>query len=135
LISDLFAKEFDASTWSDGSGIRTAFLTDPRQDRFLLIDIGWEPGRRVNDVVLHVSLRDGKILIEEDWTERGVKNDFLEAGVPEEDIVLEFIPPYRRPQMSSIDLPSDSVSQPPAEVGRGEYPNYGSPATPGTTAV
>jgi len=38
-----------------------------------------------------------KIWIEEDMTEDGIATYFLEQGVPREDIVLAFHPPFMRP--------------------------------------
>jgi hypothetical protein len=38
-----------------------------------------------------------KIWIEEDMTEDGIATYFLEQGVPREDIVLAFHPPFIRP--------------------------------------
>jgi hypothetical protein len=41
-------------------------------------------------------LRDSTFLIEQDWTERGITCQLLEAGVPKEDIVLAFHDPESR---------------------------------------
>jgi len=35
--------------------------------------------------------------IEQDWTEKGIATELLESGVPNEDIVLGFRHPERRP--------------------------------------
>lgn len=45
---------------------------------------------------IYVCLKHNKIWIEEDWTEDGVATDFLNAGVPKDDIVLAFHPPHLR---------------------------------------
>ena len=41
-------------------------------------------------------LKDGKIWLEEDWTEQGIATELLKAGVPKEAIVLAFQPPEMR---------------------------------------
>jgi len=45
---------------------------------------------------VHIDIKNGKIWIQHDGTERGVANDLVEWGVPKEDIVLAFHAPYRR---------------------------------------
>ena len=52
--------------------------------------------RRVNRTVINLRLRDGKVWIEEDWTEQGVATDLLAAGVARDSIVLAFHPPHLR---------------------------------------
>ncbi|MFN0111783.1 MAG: element excision factor XisI family protein [Blastocatellia bacterium] len=41
-------------------------------------------------------IRDGKFLIEEDWTEGGIATELVGAGVPKENIVLAFNEPEMR---------------------------------------
>jgi hypothetical protein len=41
-------------------------------------------------------LQNGKIWIENDWTEEGLVTGLLECGVPPEDVVLAFHPPEMR---------------------------------------
>ena len=71
-------------------------MVDQDQQRFILLDLGWSGGRRVNHVYLHVQLTGEKIWVEEDWTEDGIAEELVRAGVPREDIVLGFQPPERR---------------------------------------
>lgn len=77
-------------------GVDTELIADQDQQRFILWDIGWRGGRRVNHVYLHVRLKGGKVWVEEDWTEEGLATELARAGVPKEDIVLGFQPPERR---------------------------------------
>ena len=44
-----------------------------------------------------MDIKDGKIWIQHDGTERGVANELVELGVPKEDIVLAYQPVYKRP--------------------------------------
>jgi hypothetical protein len=78
-------------------GVETFVIFDDERGHYLLTTLGWLPGRRVRRNVLFVRLRNGKFWIEEDWTEDGIATDFVQAGVPREDIVLAFHPPERRP--------------------------------------
>lgn len=70
---------------------------DDERHQYLLRKIGWTDKERIDQVVLHVSIRNGKIWVEEDWTEEGIATYFLEQGIPPHDIVLGFVPPVERP--------------------------------------
>ncbi len=58
--------------------------------------ISWPSGRRIDETTFFARIRDGKFLIEEDWTEDGIATELIEAGVPKEDIVLAFHEPEMR---------------------------------------
>ncbi len=44
---------------------------------------------------MNFDIKDGKIWIQHDGTEIGVANELVEMGVPNEDIVLAYHPPYK----------------------------------------
>lgn len=69
---------------------------DDATKHYLVMEVGWHNKKRVQHIILHVALRDGKIWIEEDWTEDGVASYFLEHKVPNEQIVLGFQAPHMR---------------------------------------
>lgn len=59
--------------------------------------VGWKDSERTHQCVLHIDIKsDGKIWIQEDWTEVGIANELAKAGVPKSEIVLGFYAPYRR---------------------------------------
>jgi hypothetical protein len=78
-------------------GVETELVFDEEHGNYLLLNVGWSGRRRVRGTTLHIRLRNGKIWIEEDWTEHGTASDLMEAGVPKEDIVLAFQHPQMRP--------------------------------------
>jgi hypothetical protein len=78
-------------------GVDTLCAFDEERDLYLLLKVGWTPDRRVRATTLFVRIRNGKIWIEEDWTEDGIGAELLRAGVPKQDIVLAFQPPDMRP--------------------------------------
>jgi hypothetical protein len=78
-------------------GVQTHFIFDTERDHYLLVHVGWSSSGRVWDTTLYVRLHEGKVWIEEDWTEEGLATYLLRAGVPKEDIVLAFHPPDLRP--------------------------------------
>lgn len=69
---------------------------DDEHQQYLVRKVGWQDGKRILKTVLHLALQNGKIWIEEDWTEEGIATWLLEHGVPNNDIVLGFQPPLIR---------------------------------------
>jgi hypothetical protein len=78
-------------------GVETLCAFDEERDQYLLLKTGWSQNRRVRGTTLYLRLREGKIWIEEDWTEEGIATQLVRAGVPKEDIVLAFQSPRVRP--------------------------------------
>jgi hypothetical protein len=72
-------------------------IADFKRDHYQLLSVGWNKHQRIHGSILHLDIRDGKIWIQYDGTEEGVANRLVELGVPNEDIVLAFHPPYKRP--------------------------------------
>lgn len=73
--------------------VETLLAFDETHDQYLWLQAGWAEARRVYGVTVHVRIVDGKIRIEQDWTEDGITTDLLQAGIPPEDIVLAFHEP------------------------------------------
>lgn len=71
-------------------------ICDEANNSYLLLAIGWDGNRRIHSVVFHLRIRDGKIWIEEDWTENGVAVELMEMGIPKDQIVLGFHSPFKR---------------------------------------
>jgi hypothetical protein len=88
-------KEYGAHKPSYGD-IEVETVFDTEHDHYELISVGWHDEERVRGAVLHIDIKNGKIWIQHDGTERGVANDLVEWGVPKEDIVLAFHSPYKR---------------------------------------
>ncbi len=82
-------------------GVEAHCIFDTEQDEYLLVEWGWDEKKRVRRVILFVRLLEGKIWIEEDWTEEGSAQELLNAGVARSEIVLAFQHPSMRdvPQM------------------------------------
>ena len=64
-------------------------IFDKEKDRYLLMIVGWENGKRVHGC-LNVDIIDKKFWIQRDGTEYGVANELVDAGVAKSNIVLEF---------------------------------------------
>jgi hypothetical protein len=69
---------------------------DDEHGSYALLQVGWEGDEYVHGAVIHIDLIDDKIWIQYDGTEDGVAADLIEAGIPQEAIVLGFRPPEIR---------------------------------------
>ncbi len=69
-------------------GVETLLAFDEERDQYLWFQVGWTKNSRVRGITIHVRIKDNKIWIEEDWTEEGIANALVKAGVPKIDIVL-----------------------------------------------
>jgi hypothetical protein len=98
LIKQRLSELEELSRQQPRPGVETACVFDEARDQYLLINTGWEKERRVDGATLHVRIQDGKVWVEEDWTEEGIAEYLVREGVPREDIVLGFQPPSMRPE-------------------------------------
>ena len=72
-------------------------MFDEQHDHYMLLNVGWPGRKRFRGTTVYLRLRNGKILVEEDWLEDGIVKDLLTAGAPKADIVLAFQHPEMRP--------------------------------------
>jgi XisI protein len=96
IVKQVLDEYYQLYSESEHPNFETFRLCDESQDQYLLMRLGWDGERRVNRNVIHLRLLEGKVWVEEDWTEQGVATDLLAAGVPREAIVLGFQPPHLR---------------------------------------
>lgn len=76
--------------------VELELLLDRERDHYQLMTVGWHGEKRIHGIMLHIDIKDGKIWIQHNGTERGIAQDLLELGVPKQDIVLAFHSPTRR---------------------------------------
>lgn len=69
--------------------IETETVFDRDRDHYLLMNVSWDT-RRVHGALVHLDIRDGKIWVQRDGTERGIAYDLEDAGIPKIQIVLGF---------------------------------------------
>jgi len=74
----------------------TCLIFDENRDHYLWMSIDWVNEKRINNIHVHIRIKNEKIHIEEDWTEEGIATELLSEGVPKEDIVLAFHSPETR---------------------------------------
>lgn len=63
---------------------------DRAQDRYLLMLVGFEDGKRVHGCLIHIDVIEGTYWVQRDGTEYGIARELLDRGVPHDRIVLAF---------------------------------------------
>jgi XisI protein len=79
-----------------GGAIRLEIVVDQQNDRYLLVEVGWQHGRRIYGILLHIDIIDQKLWIQQDGTEEGIADELVALGIPKQQIVLGFKPIDRR---------------------------------------
>ncbi len=97
LIRDFFTAYEKFLTAPPKPELDVVVAIDDEHCQYILFKAGWKEDDYRRYFALHVTIRNGKIWIEEDMTEEGIATYFLEQGVPPDDIVLGFQPPQMRP--------------------------------------
>lgn len=77
--------------------IETQLLFDDEKGHYYLMRVGWDGLRRVHACAIHLDIKDDKIWVQQDWTEYGIANELVDAGIAKSAIVLAFHAPYKRP--------------------------------------
>lgn len=77
--------------------VEVQVIMDTVRDHYQWMNVGWEGFKRVYNCLIHLDIKDGKIWIQQNWTEDDLAADLVEMGVPKEDIVLGLHAPYKRP--------------------------------------
>ena len=70
--------------------LRCEAIFDREHDRYALLTLGWDAGKRVHFPLVHIDIVDAKVWIEKDNTEDGVASELVQAGIPKSQIVLGF---------------------------------------------
>ena len=68
---------------------------DEKTDNYILTSIGWHSNkRRQHGYPIHIRIKNGKVWVEWDGTDQQIVRQLIDAGIPENDIVLG----WERPQ-------------------------------------
>lgn len=96
IVKELLQCEAEHMERSPQAAIETELSFDEERGNYLLLSVGWTKKGRMLTPTLFIRLRQGKIWVENDWTETGFVDALLERGVAMADIVLAFHPPEMR---------------------------------------
>ena len=80
----------------EDENVQIELVFDKPRDRYILVETGWENGRRIYGTLLHLDIINGKIWIQQDGTEEGIATELVALGVPKDRIVLGFKSLQRR---------------------------------------
>lgn len=75
---------------SSVGNVETYAVCDEHNDNYLVIDVGWLAFGRQHAMPIHIRIKDEKVWIEWDGTDQEIVQQLIDAGVPENDIVLGF---------------------------------------------
>jgi hypothetical protein len=81
----------------DPEEIEVQLLMDSVRDHYQWMNVGWDGFKRIYQCLIHLDIKDGKIWIQQNWTEDDLAAELVELGVPHEDIILGLQPPFKRP--------------------------------------
>ncbi len=71
-------------------------IFDTQQSRYQIVHLGWQHKRWVHHCIIHLDIRNEKIWIFYNSTEHDIAANLVNLGVPKQDIVLGFYPPFMR---------------------------------------
>src|SRR5215216_326042 len=77
--------------------IESRLIVDRSNDQYVLLNVGWDAGRRVHSCLIHIDIIAGKVWIQRDGTEEGIAKTLVQKGIPKDQIVLAFQAKERRP--------------------------------------
>lgn len=95
IIKQALTERADLMRSQPVPGEQVVCLFEEETDNYVLLRFGWLRGKRLHSITLHLRIAEGKIQVEQDWTEDFV-DELIALGVPKEDIVLGFTPPELR---------------------------------------
>ena len=90
-IIETILNEYTKIPYAYGN-IQTEAVFDRNNDRYLLMNVGWDKDKRIHGSLVHIDIINGKVWIQRDGTEHGVAKELVKAGIPKDHIVLGFHP-------------------------------------------
>lgn len=105
VIKRIIGEQLEATP--DEPSVDTLAIQDDESGNYLLVEVGWQSPRRIYNVIFHLHLKEGKIWVEQDWTEDGIANHLLTAGIQPEEIELGFQSPTMR---AYIEWPTVAIN-------------------------
>ena len=76
--------------------IEVQTIFDTEHDHYQIVDLGWDKHRRIYNCIMHLDIKDGKIWIQRNQTDRLIAEELVIMGVSKQDIILGVQPVYAR---------------------------------------
>ena len=77
--------------------VAVELVLDVEHDHYQWMNVGWEGLSRIYSCIVHLDIKDGKVWLQQNLTDRNPAEELVDMGVAREDIVLGLHPPYKRP--------------------------------------
>jgi len=72
--------------------VKNQIVVDSVEDHYQLLRLGWdEHGNFVYAVAFHIAIKNGKVQLYANNTDRNIADELSAAGIAREDIVLAFL--------------------------------------------
>ncbi len=76
--------------------LRTELVFNENQGHYHLGEVGWDGDDRIDVMLLHIDIIEGRIWLQYNGTDLRVGEELVRAGIPRDQIVLGFQPPELR---------------------------------------
>jgi XisI protein len=95
IIKELFV-EIEKITPSS-EGVDNQMIIDDDRGHYLLYSVGWEGQSWIYGSYVHIDIKkDGKVWLQHDGTSLQIADELNDRGIPKQDMVIGFQPPYVR---------------------------------------
>ena len=95
-IIQTLISNYSTSGGSYAGEVQSDVIFDTKNDRYQLVNIGWNGQRRIYGCVMQMDIINGKIWIQHNGTEIDFAEELVASGVPKQDIVIGFHTPFIR---------------------------------------
>lgn len=85
--------------------IRLDVVFDEVHDRYAVMQVGWDRGRRVRGNLVYITVQQGKVYVEYDGLERSMADELVALGIPPDEIILAYLP-----DQPTVDTPNPVVA-------------------------
>jgi len=94
LIKDILKEYSDYNPANNDLEIQAVF--DEPRGHYQVVTFGWEDNKYVHYCLIHIDLKQEKIWIQWNMTEKDIAEELVKLGVDKQDIVIGFHPPLMR---------------------------------------
>jgi hypothetical protein len=99
IVRDLVAEIADMMP-PDDNGVENQLITDDQHGHYLLFSVGWDGNQWYYASFAHIDVKpNGRVWLQHDGTDQRIGEQLIQRGIPKNDIVVGFQPPYFRATM------------------------------------
>ncbi|MEZ4630522.1 MAG: XisI protein [Deinococcales bacterium] len=77
-------------------------ICDDAAHHYLLLDVGWQQGKRFASIIFHLDIKDGIVWVQQDNTDWQLVKRLILEGIPLKDMVLAFHSPSMRQYIDEL---------------------------------